>query len=127
MNLEKASVQHRNVVISFVSLLSFAMANDMGSKTDFSPIVVASAWGLIIYHSISVFLLAKYLEKSKILWCIAAILSPILLFIPTFVLSISSNRVFKANGWKVKFYGGAKQIAVDSLHSAPNGIIRIER
>lgn len=108
MNLEKASTQHRNVVLSFAALLTFSMANGVGSKENQEPIVIAIIWGLFIYHGVSIFLLGKHLDKNKVLWTISAILSPFLIFIPTVALIISANKTLKSSGWNVKFYGGAE-------------------
>ncbi len=110
MNLESASAQHRNVVISFAILLCFAMATGIGSGNEPGLLVVAVAWGLFIYHGVSVFLLSKCLDKNKFAWVVAAIITPMLFFIPSAVLIVSSNKIFKANGWKVRFYGGAYKI-----------------
>lgn len=108
MNLEKASTQHRNVVLSFSALLTFSIANGVGSKEPQEAIVIAIIWGLFIYHGVSVFLLGKHLDKNKILWTASAIASPFLIFIPTVALIISANNTFKSFGWNVKFYGGAE-------------------
>lgn len=110
MNLEKASIHHRNLVLSFATCFVFAQAigaksgKDYGELTLLLSIIVIS---LFLWHSISAFFLGKNLEKNKFLWAVTGFMSPFLIFIPSAFLIVSANKAFKANNWKVKFYGGA--------------------
>jgi hypothetical protein len=107
MNLQNASKHHRNIVSSLAGLFCFAyIAGIEPGKTN-NSIVVAIVIFVFIFQIISFFLLAKALDKNKILWTVSSILGPYLIFVPYLFLIFSANKVFKTNGWKVKFYGGA--------------------
>ena len=80
MNLEAASLQHRNVVISFAALLSFAMGSGIGSSEEQGPIVLATFWVLTIFHGVSVFRLIRFSEPHKYAWAIFAFFSVALFF-----------------------------------------------
>lgn len=110
MNLEKASKNHRDIVISFACLLIFAKIAGISPGKENSAIVTGIAFAFFIWHGVSIFLLGKNLNKNKIIWAVIGIVTPVLAFIPSAVAIISSNKVFKANTWKVKFYGGAEPL-----------------
>ncbi|MDD3603646.1 MAG: hypothetical protein PHD86_00470 [Kiritimatiellae bacterium] len=110
MNLKNASTHHRNIVMSFAALFAFAYFAGIRAGKEYNPAVIAVVFSFFLFQIVSFCLLARELDKNRILWTIAAILSPYLLFIPFLVLIISANKVFKANGWKVKYYGGAVYI-----------------
>ena len=107
MNLEKASKNHLAIVSSFACLLVFAKLAGIAPNKENSAIVTIVAFAFFIWHGISIFFLAKNLDKNKFFWAALAIFSPTLLFIPSVVAIVSANKIFKKNGWKVKFYGGA--------------------
>jgi hypothetical protein len=110
VNLEKASTQHRNVIVSFASLLLLGGAYANSQAVEPSILQVVIAWGFFIYHWSSLNLLAKHLNKNRILWTISSVLSPILIFIPSAICILKANKVFKDNAWKVLFYGGARPL-----------------
>jgi hypothetical protein len=106
MNLSNASKHHRNIVISFAVFFIFAFFFRKALKEASLTMMVAGQ-GFFLFQIISFFLLAKALDKNKILWIVSAVLSPYLIFIPAVLLLVSANKSFKANGWKVSFFGGA--------------------
>ncbi len=111
MNLAEASKYHQNMVTSFASI--FAILNVFGGLSDETQKSVIG-WLffvvlciLCVWHGVSIFKLGKSLGKNKVIWVVTSFVTPFFFFIPSALLMISANKTFKANGWKVRFYGGA--------------------
>ena len=52
--------------------------------------------------------LALALNKSGLVWFVMAIVGPVILWIPQLLLLNAANKLFRAEGLKIGFLGGAK-------------------
>ena len=114
MNLQKAAKHHRNIIVSFLGIFAFVFFvgngieyDEYGNATDINLGFALAGFSIFLFQVVSFVLLAKELDKNRFLWGITSFLSPYLFFIPFLVLILSANKTFKANGWKVRFLGGA--------------------
>lgn len=104
MNLEKASNCHGFIIISIlVYYLAFFL---LSQSPDARAVIALVAW---VANIVLGYNLASALDKDKFLWLALGIFGPLLLWIPHLLLINSANKLFKSNGMKIGFFGGARK------------------
>ncbi|MEN1727143.1 MAG: hypothetical protein AAGJ52_01770 [Pseudomonadota bacterium] len=103
MNLEKASRYHRLLILS-VLIYIVAVVLFM-STPEVVYLVLAILWLANLYFTPQ---LALALKKSALIWFALALIGPFIIWIPQLLLLNSANKIFRAEGLKIGFLGGAR-------------------
>jgi hypothetical protein len=105
MDLEQASIYHRNIILLvLVYLIAFF------GLSRFFPLlaqaVIVATWVANIYYG---YKLAAALGKQRWLWAALGAVGPLIMWIPHLLLLNSANKAFKREGMKIGFLGGARK------------------
>ena len=103
MNIDTASRYHRLLILSV--LVYFVTAIVFWASPEIVFPVAIGLWLANLYFTPK---LALALNKSGLVWFVMAIVGPVILWIPQLLLLNAANKLFRAEGLKIGFLGGAK-------------------
>lgn len=109
MNLETASKYHRYIIVSIlVAIISFYLLKE------FPNIRGGIGISLWLFNVFCCYKLAESINKQAILWAFLGLLGFAIIWIPQLLLINAANKLFKAEGMKIGFLGGASKATQDT-------------
>lgn len=102
MDIGSASKYHRYLIITVLAALISALF--LRQFAEAQAVVLLCLWVLNVFFC---YKLASAIQKQAVLWAVLGLAGFFLLWIPQLLLINAANKLFKTQGLKIGFLGGA--------------------